>query len=99
MSEQIVPDSKPAKRTKSAPKAKPVSDNPKSASHRHSKVVGPASPVVGEVVREEIVAETAPVTDADIARLAYSFWEQRNFAHGFADEDWHRAVESLAAAR
>ena len=26
-----------------------------------------------------------------IAELAHSYWIARDYAHGFADEDWHRA--------
>ena len=30
-----------------------------------------------------------------IARLAYSYWEERGCPHGSADEDWYRAEEEL----
>lgn len=103
VSEQTVPDSKPAKRTKPSSAAKTSTPAPLQTSHRHSKVNIPATPVVEEVITEVIVAPSAPVNDSiasdDIARLAYSFFEQRNFAHGNAEEDWFRAVKTLAAAR
>jgi hypothetical protein len=31
----------------------------------------------------------------EVARLAYSYWESRNFQNGSPDEDWYRAVEEL----
>lgn len=33
-----------------------------------------------------------------IARLAYSYWEQRGYQHGFDEEDWLRAEAELRAA-
>ena len=103
ITEQTVADSKPAKRTKPSSAAKTSPSSPIQTSHRHSKVNVPASPVVEEVITEVIVASTAPVNDSvtsdDIARLAYSFFEQRNFAHGSAEEDWFRAEKTLAAKR
>jgi hypothetical protein len=30
-----------------------------------------------------------------IARLAYSYWEQRGYQHGFAEEDWFRAEAEI----
>jgi hypothetical protein len=38
-------------------------------------------------------------TNEDIARLAHSFWEKRNFAHGYATEDWLRAEAELGIKR
>lgn len=35
----------------------------------------------------------------EIARLAYTFWEERNYATGFAEEDWFRAIKVLSAAK
>lgn len=36
---------------------------------------------------------------AEIAALAYSYWEQRGRAHGFATEDWLRAEREVLARR
>jgi hypothetical protein len=37
-------------------------------------------------------ADTQDDSD-EIARIAYSYWEERGRQHGSADEDWFRAVE------
>lgn len=31
----------------------------------------------------------------EVAQLAYQYWEERNYAHGYAEEDWHRAEKAL----
>jgi len=36
-----------------------------------------------------------PVSQEDIARLAYSFWEARGYQGGSPEEDWRRAEEQL----
>ena len=38
-------------------------------------------------------------TDAEIAKLAYSYWEARGRKHGSALEDWLRAERELHARR
>jgi hypothetical protein len=35
----------------------------------------------------------------DVAKLAYSYWIARGYAHGNADEDWLRAEAELAGKR
>jgi hypothetical protein len=35
----------------------------------------------------------------EIAQLAYSYWENRGYEHGFADEDWLRAERELRERR
>lgn len=37
-----------------------------------------------------------PVTDQDIAVLAYSYWEARGFEGGNPEEDWFRARRELS---
>ena len=39
---------------------------------------------------------TASPTDEDVARLAYSFWEERGCREGSPDEDWFRAEQELS---
>ncbi len=34
-----------------------------------------------------------------IAKLAHSYWIARDHAHGFAEEDWHRAERELKSKR
>jgi hypothetical protein len=33
----------------------------------------------------------------DIARLAYSYWEERGSTDGSSEDDWYRAEEELRA--
>jgi hypothetical protein len=40
--------------------------------------------------------QTHTVTAEEIAKLAHSFWEQRNYVHGSAEEDWLRAERQLS---
>jgi hypothetical protein len=40
--------------------------------------------------------QTHTVTTEEIAKLAHSFWEQRNYADGSAEEDWLRAERQLS---
>ena len=98
VSEQAIPDSKPAKRTKSSSAAAISTPKPKQAPHRHSKLSSPATPIIEEVaVTEAVVATAAPLSAEEVSRLAFTFWEERNYAHGFAEEDWHRAEKALSA--
>ena len=82
-------DSKPVKRTAAAKSkttaksASPTTSAPKNTSHRHSKVSPSSAPSINY---------------EEVARLAYKYWEERSYAHGFAEEDWHRA-ESVISAR
>lgn len=48
-------------------------------------------------VKTAQVAATADVTHEDIARLAFSLWEQRGYAHGNPEHDWLRAEQQLKA--
>jgi hypothetical protein len=43
------------------------------------------------------VRPQSPPTHAEIARLAYSYWEARGRKHGSALEDWLRAERELFA--
>jgi len=86
--EASVPASKPVKRTTAASgkttakAASKTPSTPKNSSHRHSK----PSPAPAPSINYE-----------EVARLAYKFWEERNYAHGFADEDWQRAEKVIRA--
>ncbi len=104
-------DSKPVKRTKTSSAV-----TPKAASHRHSKVSMPPTPVEEVTVSavapapKPVAAAPAPVASPapapvaaaapapeEVAQLAHAFWVERNFAHGFAEEDWFRAEKALSA--
>jgi len=83
----------PAKQTAAAPARRP----------RTSRAAKGKSAETGKKANVASVAqETAPVPAPDllldheeVARLAYSYWESRNFQNGSPDEDWYRAVEEL----
>lgn len=47
---------------------------------------------------EKLVQSAAPVVELDrqeVARLAYSYWVERNYRHGSQVEDWFRAESEL----
>jgi len=56
-------------------------------------------PAQSRVTGEQAVAVTArPALDqAEVARLAHSYWLERGGQGGSAEEDWHRAEEALRA--
>ncbi len=71
------------------------------------------APAVSEPVEQE-VAMAATATAAagakapapaetseldEIARLAYSYWEERGRTHGSPEEDWYRAVQEVKRRR
>jgi hypothetical protein len=68
-----------------------------------------AAPAVDQPVEEAVMtamaaaaAETPALTEAEqdeIARLAYSYWEERGRTHGSPDEDWYRAVQEVKGRR
>ena len=43
----------------------------------------------------EVPAGAATPDPAEVARLAYSYWESRGGGNGSADEDWLRAEREL----
>ena len=58
-----------------------------------------------DIAGDEVVAlpVTAPVPAVEnprefIAKLAYSYWEERGYRHGNADEDWVRAEAQYLTA-
>jgi hypothetical protein len=57
------------------------------------------SPVIDPVGVMTPSPEAQEVSDAHIAKLAYSYWIARDYAHGFAEEDWHRAERELKEKR
>jgi hypothetical protein len=57
------------------------------------------SPVIDPVGVMTPTAERQNVTHEHISRLAYSYWIARDYAHGFSEEDWHRAERELKEKR
>jgi hypothetical protein len=68
-----------------------------------------AAPAASEPVERAAVAtaaaaaaETLALTEAEqdeVARLAYTYWEERGRTHGSPDEDWYRAVQEVKGRR
>jgi hypothetical protein len=54
-------------------------------------------PSVADVSSNEVVTQSELSHDK-IAALAHSYWAERGYAHGSADEDWLRAEQKLKAA-
>ena len=66
----------------------------------------PVETVITEVILEKPLAmaqaagatgATVTVTREEIAKLAYTFWIERDYAHGDAEQDWLRAERELIA--
>ena len=55
-------------------------------------IAEPANEAVGTVARGNVEIEPE-----EIARLAYSYWEERNSEEASAEEDWLRAERQLRA--
>ena len=73
------------------PKAKRASATKSAvAVHKHK-----AKTVSDEVVRPAAGQNVRQPSHEDIARLAYSYWEARNFQGGAPEEDWFRAEHEL----
>lgn len=45
------------------------------------------------------VAMPVTLSQEEVAKLAYSYWVDRNYEHGYAEQDWHRAIIELSKAR
>lgn len=90
--------------------AEPKSRSKSSAMHKltTTKKAKQPSPVAGTAASEKpavvtpqktnvetTTASTQPVAHADIARLAYSYWERRGWSDGSPHEDWLRAEREL----
>jgi hypothetical protein len=71
---------------------------PPKAAHETSQ---PQSNAAAEATAvQEPVSETRSIGQYspqhhEIAQLAYSYWENRGYEHGFAEEDWLRAEREL----
>lgn len=87
--------------SKSSSAKKETSDTGR-AKHRTASATEPIaasravdSPVIDPVGVMTPAPETQNVNQSHIAQLAYSYWIARDYAHGFAEEDWHRAEREL----
>ena len=65
---------------------------------RHNKAASQA--VSQPVSQPETAGEPSrSVSYEDIARLAFSYWEQRGYQNGSPDADWLRAEQELLSTR
>ena len=69
------------------PKKKRVAAAPRATvTHKHATPKKSSKPAAAPV----------EITPATIAQLAYSYWVERGFQGGSAEEDWFRAEQELA---
>lgn len=59
---------------------------------------GELTPVNHTVAEAAAIVTPAMPSREEIARLAHSYWVERNYAHGHAEEDWMRAERALTSA-
>lgn len=59
------------------------------------KAVAPKAVVPPTPAPVAATVKSAEPSQEDIACLAHSYWVERNYAHGFAEEDWLRAEKAL----
>jgi hypothetical protein len=65
---------------------------------RTSRPTVEVATTVTEAMPVEPVAQAVvSVSNEDVARLAYSFWEARGYQGGSPEEDWLRAEQQLSA--
>ena len=68
----------------------------KRASATHSKK--PSAQASSETMETSMETAAAPFATPEqevVARLAYSYWEERGYAGGSPDDDWFRAEQEL----
>lgn len=91
--------------TASNEKAAAQSNASKPVSKRHAKApavspVAPAPEPATDLTKlAEVVNEPVAYSCEDVAKLAYSYWEQRGYSHGSSEQDWFRAEQELANRR
>ena len=73
--------------------------NPGGSEQQQSASRAVDSPVIDPVGVMTPGPEAHDVPHAHIEKLAYSYWIARDYAHGFAEEDWHRAERELKQKR
>ncbi len=56
---------------------------------------GPEHASVAAIVEPHSDPVDPVASHEEIARLAYSYWEDRGFSSGSAEQDWYRAEEEL----
>ncbi len=87
---------KEVKKTAARSQPKNAMEPVPAAAKSHRKSASHAVETAKEAVSAPQPAVASAPAHEDIAKLAYSFWQERNFSHGHADEDWSRAVRELS---
>ena len=88
------------KTEKAAEVAKPTTPNrkgielvPKVEELKKAKAA-PAKPSKTATKKDNVIAISQPARDV-IEQLAYQYWAQRGYQHGYAIQDWLRAEQEL----
>lgn len=68
---------------------------PRRTSERRVRTVAPAAARPAVESQPAEVASAREPSQAQIAQLAYSYWEARGFQGGSPEEDWQRAEREL----
>lgn len=99
----VTPEPAAKPRVSKSSKSKKIEGIDMTSGKRHHK---PASPVISETTLQSatLPVNAKPIPDvpasaisiAKISQLAYSYWVERGYAHGSAEEDWLRAERELA---
>ena len=88
-----------AKNMKVAEVAKPTTDRkgielvPKVEELKKAKAA-PAKPSKSATKKDSVIAISQPARDV-IEQLAYQYWAQRGYQHGYAIQDWLRSEQEL----
>lgn len=61
------------------------------------KAKAPAKPRKTAAKKEKVARLATPALPSreEIEKLAHSYWEQRGYQHGYAEQDWLRAEQDL----
>jgi hypothetical protein len=65
--------------------------------HKINSSVTPGTPVISAASTAGSARPARQITREEIAALAHSYWMARDYAHGFAEEDWLRAERQLTS--
>lgn len=97
------PETSAKQRASKSSKAKKTEGIEMTSGKRHHKL---ASPVINETPAQSatLPVDAKPIKDApthvvhaaQVAELAYSYWAERGYTHGAAEEDWLRAERALS---
>lgn len=64
-------------------------------SKKHKTMAAASGGSIQEAEWETEFPSPASLNEEEIAQRAYSYWEQRGYEQGSAEDDWYRAIEEL----